>query len=79
MLNENVGVEGHLDVVRGHDLHRGSGRLMEFSFSSTILLLQEVGMDLFFPGELASFLGGFVESLLEMRYRCMVEGETQLC
>ena len=54
MLNESVGVEGHLDVVRGHDLHRGSGRLMEFSFSSTILL-QEVGMDLFFPGELASF------------------------
>ena len=78
MLSENVGVEGHLDVVCGHDLHRGSGRLMEFSFSSTILL-QEVGMDLFFPGELASFLGGFVESLLEMRYRCMVEGETQLC
>jgi len=77
MLNENVGVEGHLDVVRGHDLHQGSGRLMEFSFST--ILLQEVGMDLFFPGELASFLGGFVESLLEMRYRCMVEGETQLC
>jgi len=43
------------------------GRLMEFSFSSTILLLQKVGMDLFFLGELASFLGGFVESLLEMR------------
>ena len=67
MLNESVGVEGHLDVVRGHDL-QGSGRLMEFS--STILLLREVGMDLFFPGELASILGGFVKILLEMRYHC---------
>ena len=76
MLNENVGVEGHLDVACGHDLHQGSSRLMELS--STVLLLREVGMDLFAPGELASFLGCFVESLLEMRYHCIVEGETQL-